>query len=66
MKLENRLKEVRKNKGLTQQDLAEQVDVSRQTIIAIEKGNYEPSVKLALRIGESLGLHVEEVFFLVV
>jgi putative transcriptional regulator len=48
--------------GVTQEELAFQVEVSRQTIIALEKGNYSPSVLLALKIAQFFKLPVEEVF----
>ena len=50
------------NKEMTQQQLAAAVRVTRQTIIAIEKGNFNPSVKLALKIAHALGATVEELF----
>jgi putative transcriptional regulator len=49
---------------LSQQQLAEMVSVSRQTIVSIEKGNYAPSVKLALLLAEVLKTSVEELFTL--
>ena len=49
---------------LSQQQLADMVQVSRQTIVAIEKGNYSPSVKLAFLLAEKLGTTVEELFVL--
>ncbi len=49
---------------MTQEELAEKTDVSRQTIIAIEKGNYSPSVLLAMRIAKSFKASVEEVFYI--
>ncbi len=48
--------------GLTQAQLAEMVSVSRQTIIAIERGDYSPSVRLALQLAKALGTTVEELF----
>jgi len=50
---------------MTQEDLGRRVGVSRQTIIAIEKGKYNPSVALALRIARVFGVPVEQVFSLV-
>lgn len=47
---------------MTQQELAEKVSVSRQTIVAIEKGKYSPSLELAFRICRVFGLPLEEVF----
>jgi putative transcriptional regulator len=49
---------------MTQEELAKRVGVTRQTIIAIEKGKYNPSVALAMRIARVFGLPVEEVFSL--
>jgi len=49
---------------LTQQDLAKLVEVSRQTIISIEKGKFNPSVKLALQIAAVFGKNVNEIFYL--
>jgi len=56
------VKAVRKDKGITQQELAEAVGVTRQTIIAIEKGNYTPSVLLALKLAKFIGQPVEDIF----
>lgn len=47
---------------MTQQQLAEKVGVTRQTIVAIEKGNYSPSLELAFRIARAFGLPLEDVF----
>jgi len=47
---------------MSQAELAERVGVSRQTIVAVEKGNYNPSVELALRLARTLGTTVEELF----
>jgi putative transcriptional regulator len=47
---------------MSQAELAERVGVSRQTIIAIERGNYNPSIELALRVSRTLGTTVEELF----
>ena len=58
----NFVQQLRKEKSITQEQLAEMVGVTRQTIIAIEKGNYSPSVFLALKICAVLGKTVEEVF----
>ena len=64
MNLHNRLKEARLQKGLTQESLAEVVGVTRQTIIAIEKEKFVPSVKLALELAWALGAPLEELFWL--
>ena len=52
------------NGELTQQELAEKVSVSRQTIIAIEKGKFNPSTKLALLIARVFNVNVEKIFYL--
>jgi putative transcriptional regulator len=57
------LRRIRFERGdLSQQELAERVAVSRQTIVAIERGNYSPSVKLALLLARTLGVTVEQLF----
>lgn len=60
----NRLKEVRLQHELTQEQLAEGVGVTRQTIIAVEKGRFTPSVKLALALARVLEVRVEDLFWL--
>jgi len=50
---------------MTQQQLADKVGVTRQTIVALEKGNYSPSLELAFRIAHAFNLPLEEVFFYV-
>jgi putative transcriptional regulator len=50
------------NDSMTQQQLAEAVNVTRQTIIAVEKGSFNPSVRLALKIAHTLQTEVEELF----
>jgi putative transcriptional regulator len=62
--LRNRLREIRHRAGLTQHNLAQQVGVTRQTIIAIERGGYTPSVLLALRLCQVLDVALEEMFLL--
>ena len=58
----NRITELRKENGMTQQDLADRLSVSRQTIISLEKGKYDPSIGLAHKLARLFGLHIEEVF----
>lgn len=58
----NKVFALRTEKGATQEELADAVEVSRQTIIAIEKGNYTPSVLLALRIARFFKRPVEDIF----
>ena len=60
--LRNKVKTRRVLADLTQEDLALKVGVTRQTVLAIEKGNYAPSVILALRLAKTLGCSVEELF----
>lgn len=64
MELHNHLREFRLQRDLTQEALAKMVGVTRQTIIAIEKGGYTPSVKLALELAQSLEAPIEELFWL--
>lgn len=56
------MKELREVAGVTQAGLAKAVDVSRQTILFMEKGKYNPSLRLAWRISQVLGSPLEEVF----
>lgn len=60
--MKNRIRELRKARGMTQQQLAERVGVSRQTIIAAEAGRYEPSIWFAFRIARIFEKTIEEVF----
>lgn len=60
----NRLKELRASLGINQQQLGSLVGASRQTISLIERGDYNPSVTLALRIAKVFGRPVDEVFYL--
>jgi putative transcriptional regulator len=53
---------LRAERGWTQADLARELDVSRQTIVSIEKGKYDPSLPLAFRIAELFDLRIEDVF----
>lgn len=62
MPLENRLKELRAREGFNQQQLGTLVGASRQTVSLIERGDYHPSVLLALRIARVFGVSVEDVF----
>lgn len=64
MPLTNSLKTIRLRRGLTQEVLAEMVGVTRQSVIAIEKGKYVPSVRLALELARALETPFEEVFWL--
>ncbi|KPU62259.1 XRE family transcriptional regulator [Thermococcus sp. EP1] len=60
--MKNRLRELREWKGLTQEDLAKALGVTRQTIIAIEKGKYNPSLELAFKIAKFFKVKIEDIF----
>ena len=60
--MNNRLVVLRAERGWTQGDLAERVGVSRQSIISIERGRYDPSLGLAFRLAEAFGLQIEDLF----
>lgn len=60
--IDNRVSTLRAQKGITQEELADAVGVSRQTVVAIEKGNYTPSVALALKLASYFGTSVEKIF----
>ena len=62
--MKNRLPEYRKKYNLSQDKLAEMLEVSRQTIISIEKGKYNPSLPLAIKIARIFNAAVEEIFLL--
>jgi putative transcriptional regulator len=61
-KVINKVHLFRSSKEITQQELADAVNVTRQTVIAIEKGNYTPSVLLALKIAHYFNKRIEEIF----
>jgi putative transcriptional regulator len=63
MELKNNLKEIRQKNELTQQQLASSVDVSRQTIISIERYRYKPSLELAMKIAKKLNINIEKLFY---
>lgn len=60
--MKNNLRELRKNKQLTQEELARILGVTRQTIIAIENDKYDPTLRLALKLARFFGTHVEAIF----
>lgn len=60
--IENKVHQFRTEKKVTQEDLARHIGVTRQTVISIEKGNYTPSVLLALKISRFFGVSVEKIF----
>ena len=62
MNVKNRLEEIRKAKGITQEELANALEVSRQTVGSLENGRYNPSIILAFKIARFLEVSIEEVF----
>ncbi len=60
--MKTRIKELREKRNLTQEALADKVDVTRQTILFLEKGKYNPSLRLAYRIAKILNSRIDEVF----
>ena len=65
LQIGNHIRKLRFSHGeMTQQQLAEKIGVTRQTIVAIEKGNYSPSLELAFRIAYAFETTIEEVFFI--
>lgn len=60
--MKNRLEELRKSRGIRQEELADVLEVSRQTIGSLENGRYNPSIQLAFKIAKYFGLTIEEVF----
>lgn len=60
--MNNRIEELRKERNMTQEDLGVMLGVSRQTIISLEKGKYNPSILLAHKLAAEFGLRIEDVF----
>lgn len=60
--MKNRIEERRKVQGMTQQQLAALLGVSRQTIISLESGKYNPSILLAHKIAQTFGVRIEDIF----
>ncbi|ASJ05871.1 helix-turn-helix transcriptional regulator [Thermococcus pacificus] len=60
--MKNRLRELREERGLTQEELAKALGVTRQTIIAIEKGRYDPSLRLAFKMARFFNVRIEDIF----
>lgn len=58
----NHLEELRKQRGIRQEDLAQALGVSRQTVISLEKGKYNPSLALAFKLARYFGLSIEDIF----
>ena len=62
-KIENNIQECRSHRGLTQQELAEAVDVTRATVIALERGSYNPSLELAFRLAKFFNKKIDDLFW---
>ena len=60
--MKNRLEELRKNRGIKQEELASVLEVSRQTIGSLENGRYNPAILLAFKIANFFGMSIEEIF----
>lgn len=60
--MKNRLEEIRKSRGIKQEELASALNVSRQTISSLEHGRYNPSIVLAFKLAHYFGLPIEEIF----
>lgn len=60
--MKNRLEEIRKARGIKQEELALALEVSRQTIGSLENGRYNPSIMLAFKIAHYFGMTIEEIF----
>lgn len=60
--MKNRLEEIRKERGIKQEELAQAMGVSRQTIGSLENGRYNPSITLAIKLARYFGMMVEDIF----
>ena len=60
--MKNNLEALRKSRGISQEELANAMEVSRQTIISLGKGKYNPSIILAFKLARYFGLRIEEIF----
>ena len=60
--MKNRLEEIRKKRGINQEELATKLEVSRQTIGSLENGRYNPSITLAFKISRYFNMSIEEIF----
>lgn len=63
MPIENHIRIFRAKEGFTQEDLAKKIEVTRQTIISLEKGSYTPSLELAFKLSEVFKVPIEEIFY---
>ncbi|MCL2569326.1 MAG: helix-turn-helix transcriptional regulator [Oscillospiraceae bacterium] len=60
--MKNRIEEIRKERGLRQEELADALEVSRQTISSLENGRYNPSITLAFKIAAYFSMQIEDIF----
>lgn len=60
--MKNRIEEIRKQRGIRQEELAKMLGVSRQTVSSLETGRYNPSISLAFKVARCFGMTIEEVF----
>lgn len=60
--MKNKLETLRKTRGISQEELANAMEVSRQTIISLEKGKYNPSIILAFKLARYFGMRIEDIF----
>ena len=60
--MKNRIEEIRKERGIRQEELAKMLGVSRQTVSSVEPGRYNPSIALAFKVARCVGMTIEEVF----
>lgn len=60
--MKNRIEEIRKARGVNQEELAKALGVSRQTISSLENGRYNPSIELAYKLSKYFGMTIEEIF----
>lgn len=62
IKIENKIQNLRTEKGLTQQELADAIGVTRATVVALERGDYNPSLELAFRLSRFFHADIEKIF----
>lgn len=60
--MKNRIEEIRKERGILQEELAKMLGVSRQTISSLETGRYNPSITLAFKVARCFGMGIEDIF----
>ncbi len=63
IRIENTIQECRNGKGLTQQELADEIGITRATIVALERGSYNPSLELAFRLAKFFNKKIDELFW---